>query len=432
MADTEIPSTAHPQRTWGADDGGAAAGAAAAGHRDAGATTAAPFTGPPFLLKLCNNKGDSMLWNLCCGTSEKDIKVEHNREFLLMFSDATGGVDGVPYAAELLDTPSEHPSLGEHRRRVASGPQPVSLDACMTTFLQPERLAESDAWYCPRCKSHVCADKKLDLWSLPEVLVVHLKRFSYTRYSRNKLDTRVDFPLHSLDLGPYVMRPQAVSPMYDLFAVSNHYGSLGGGHYTAYAKLPSPFPGSTVDAHGAAAEAPSADRWYCFDDSHVSSVAPEAVRSPAAYVLFYRRRAEAAKDPPDVEDLLESLKQQRAELQHQLASAAGLVRGSGCPAGFFKRAAVCSGIPRSPKKSFPEGPRNPTWVGPKMFRGPPELTKTFLGAQKASFILLGQDIFHTLCCCKKQLYINIYKTDKATCPSPALWLGPVRTPGARL
>ena len=25
---------------------------------------------------------------------------------------------------------------------------------------------------------------------------------------------------------------------YDLFAVSNHYGSLGGGHYTAYAKNP--------------------------------------------------------------------------------------------------------------------------------------------------------------------------------------------------
>jgi hypothetical protein len=35
------------------------------------------------------------------------------------------------------------------------------------------------------------ADKKLDLWHLPEVLVVHLKRFSYTRWSRDKLDTQV-------------------------------------------------------------------------------------------------------------------------------------------------------------------------------------------------------------------------------------------------
>lgn len=31
---------------------------------------------------------------------------------------------------------------------------------------------------------------------------------------------------------------QAAAPLYDLFAVSNHYGSLGGGHYTAYARMP--------------------------------------------------------------------------------------------------------------------------------------------------------------------------------------------------
>jgi len=47
--------------------------------------------------------------------------------------------------------------------------------------LQPEQLSEDDSWYCQRCKMHVQADKKLDLWSLPEVLVVHLKRFQYTK-----------------------------------------------------------------------------------------------------------------------------------------------------------------------------------------------------------------------------------------------------------
>jgi hypothetical protein len=47
--------------------------------------------------------------------------------------------------------------------------------------LQPEQLGEDDTWYCPSCKSHVQADKKLDLWALPEVLVIHLKRFMFTR-----------------------------------------------------------------------------------------------------------------------------------------------------------------------------------------------------------------------------------------------------------
>uniref|UniRef100_A0A453BM28 USP domain-containing protein n=1 Tax=Aegilops tauschii subsp. strangulata TaxID=200361 RepID=A0A453BM28_AEGTS len=42
--------------------------------------------------------------------------------------------------------------------------------------------------------------KKLDLWRLPEVLVIHLKRFSYTQFTRNKLETFVDFPISDLDL----------------------------------------------------------------------------------------------------------------------------------------------------------------------------------------------------------------------------------------
>nr|XP_014353499.1 PREDICTED: ubiquitin carboxyl-terminal hydrolase 11 [Latimeria chalumnae] len=49
--------------------------------------------------------------------------------------------------------------------------------------------------YCPMCKKHQLATKKLDLWSLPEVLIIHLKRFSYTKYSREKLDTVVQFPI---------------------------------------------------------------------------------------------------------------------------------------------------------------------------------------------------------------------------------------------
>lgn len=49
--------------------------------------------------------------------------------------------------------------------------------------------------YCPNCKKHQQATKKFDLWALPKILVVHLKRFSYSRYWRDKLDTVVEFPI---------------------------------------------------------------------------------------------------------------------------------------------------------------------------------------------------------------------------------------------
>lgn len=93
--------------------------------------------------------------------------------------------------------------------------------------------------YCPSCKEHRQATKKLDLWRLPEILVFHLKRFSYSRFMKNKLDTFVNFPIHNLDLSKYVKHGTSMlqSHVYELYAVSNHYGGLGGGHYSSYAKV---------------------------------------------------------------------------------------------------------------------------------------------------------------------------------------------------
>ncbi|KAJ7517420.1 hypothetical protein O6H91_21G023400 [Diphasiastrum complanatum] len=151
----------------------------------------------------------------------------------------------------------------------------ISLYTCLEAFLKEEPLGPEDMWYCPRCKEHRQASKKLDLWRLPEILVVHLKRFSYSRFAKNKLQTFVNFPIHDLDLTKYVARTTGPEfHLYELYAVSNHYGSMGGGHYTAYAKL--------LDDN----------KWYRFDDSNVSGVSEEEIKTTAAYVLFYRRKKE--------------------------------------------------------------------------------------------------------------------------------------------
>jgi len=74
---------------------------------------------------------------------------------------------------------------------------------------------------------------------------------------------------------PFVLQESAKrgQVIYDLYAVSNHYGSLNGGHYTAYCKNP------------------VYNKWYEFDDSSVSSIDPGSAVSKAAYVLFYKRRS---------------------------------------------------------------------------------------------------------------------------------------------
>lgn len=56
---------------------------------------------------------------------------------------------------------------------------------------------------------------------------------------KNKLDTFVNFPIHDLNMSKYVKQTSRGDqhPMYELYAVINHYGGLGGGHYSAYVKV---------------------------------------------------------------------------------------------------------------------------------------------------------------------------------------------------
>ena len=59
-------------------------------------------------------------------------------------------------------------------------------------------------------------------------------------------------------------------PIYDLFAISNHFGQLQAGHYTAIAK--------------------NRDKWYQFNDHKISVVEESDIVTSSAYILFYQRR----------------------------------------------------------------------------------------------------------------------------------------------
>jgi ubiquitin carboxyl-terminal hydrolase 4/11/15 len=113
----------------------------------------------------------------------------------------------------------------------------ITLDDCLNEFGKEEILSEMDTWYCPRCKEHQRASKKFELWKTPDILVMHLKRFSSSQNRRDKLDVFVDFPIEGLDLTSRVIETEeGKQEIYDLFAVDDHWGGLGGGHYTAFAK----------------------------------------------------------------------------------------------------------------------------------------------------------------------------------------------------
>ncbi|CAH9074163.1 unnamed protein product [Cuscuta epithymum] len=201
---------------------------------------------------------------------DKAVKVSSSSKSILVFID---------WPQQLLENYDTHylenlPEVTKYGSSVAKKAriEPLSLYSCLEAFLREEPLVPEDMWYCPQCKERRQASKKLDLWRLPEVLVIHLKRFSYSRSMKHKLETFVNFPIHDFDVTKYVAnKNNSQRQLYDLYALTNHYGGMGSGHYTAHIKL--------LDEN----------RWYNFDDSHISPINEEDVKSSAAYVLFYRR-----------------------------------------------------------------------------------------------------------------------------------------------
>ncbi|XP_040269971.1 ubiquitin carboxyl-terminal hydrolase 8 [Bufo bufo] len=143
-----------------------------------------------------------------------------------------------------------------------------SLQDCLKSFSKEEKLTDNNRFFCSNCKTRRDSTKKIEIWKLPPVLLVHLKRFSYEGRWKQKLQTHVDFPLEHLDLSQYVIGPRTFKK-YSLFGVSNHYGGLDGGHYTAYCKNA------------------MRQRWFKFDDHEVSEISVSSVKTSAAYILFY-------------------------------------------------------------------------------------------------------------------------------------------------
>ncbi|GJX74296.1 ubiquitin carboxyl-terminal hydrolase 5, partial [Tanacetum coccineum] len=191
------------------------------------------------------------------------------------------------------------PEVFQYGPTKKSRTEPLSLYSCLEAFLREEPLVPEDM-YCPQCQERRQASKKLDLWRLPEVLVIHLKRFSYSRNVKHKLETFVNFPLHDLDMTNYLANKSNSSrQVYELYALTNHYGSkawinedaivsqlMQGGLKLGFRNVDEDQWHFLISfAHRM--QLIDENRWYNFDDSHISPINEDDVKSSAAYVLFY-------------------------------------------------------------------------------------------------------------------------------------------------
>ncbi|XP_016380807.1 ubiquitin carboxyl-terminal hydrolase 32-like [Sinocyclocheilus rhinocerous] len=168
----------------------------------------------PFTLRVVQKDGNSCAWcpwyRFCRGCT---VDCNEDRASL---GNAYIAVDWDPTALHLRYQTSqeriveEHPSVEQSRRAQA---EPISLDSCLKAFTSEEELGEDELYYCSKCKTHRLATKKLDLWRLPPVLIVHLKRFQFVNGRWIKSQKIVKFPRESFDPSAFLAPREVAQSM---------------------------------------------------------------------------------------------------------------------------------------------------------------------------------------------------------------------------
>lgn len=169
------------------------------------------------------------------------------------------------------------PSSSKRGSDVASG---VALEDCLASFFAAEELPPSAGYRCEGCKAHgVAASKQLMVYRWPKELIVTLKRFSAGMFGTSKNNAAIKLPNSlQVDLTSFCSEDSlddmqtyggGEEPVYQLYAVSCHTGSLSFGHYTA-----------VCDEGGS---------WKRFDDANVTPTSSPPIASSEPYVLFFKR-----------------------------------------------------------------------------------------------------------------------------------------------
>ena len=172
-----------------------------------------------------------------------------------------------PFSIISLSIPLvENPTTGKTRI-------PTLYD-CFSHYCEGERMEGDNAWFNEETKQYQSVKKRIMYWSLPNIMIIDLKRVQYTERGPAKVTIPVEIPLQNLDLSAFVRGYKRDSYIYDLYAVCNHHGNFSkSGHYTATIR--------SAD-----------DIWYNFNDETVkqTDIKGDSITSNIPYCLFYRKR----------------------------------------------------------------------------------------------------------------------------------------------
>jgi len=182
---------------------------------------------------------------------------------------------------------SEAPS----RKGSDIGKNKPTLEECLKLFTAKEKISD---YKCEKCNKTSAAEMQVLISKLPDILIIHFKRFMFMDDYIEKLAVHVNFPLRKLNMSPWIIPSLGGSysssfatkgPVneYDLYAIANHHSmTASGGHYTAFIESEEAGQDKSV--------------WVECDDTALRGIAGKDVVTSEAYLLFYKRRVMSASN----------------------------------------------------------------------------------------------------------------------------------------
>ena len=134
----------------------------------------------------------------------------------------------------------------------------ISLYDSFDIYITP-KIETEENWFCKNCNKNRIFQKTINLYKLPNYLILQLKR--------GKNDKLIDYK-NILDLKEYILEPNKDNSLYDLYAVILYKKSFNSSSYSCYYKL--------------------FNIWFKYDDDVI-----EPINNPIdkdAYILFYKKR----------------------------------------------------------------------------------------------------------------------------------------------
>ena len=156
-----------------------------------------------------------------------------------------------------------------------SSPRDISLMDCFDLNCESEFMEGDNAWFNETLGKKQNVYKQLVYWSLPEIMVIDIKRFEYDpktdSFVKNQSNIRI--PIENVNFSKYVEGYNKDSYIYDLYGICNHHGDETFGHYTSTIK--------TADS-----------KWFNFNDSNIKeiSIKGSEIIGNTPYCLFYRKK----------------------------------------------------------------------------------------------------------------------------------------------